>query len=125
MRFLACVQVEMAKGDKWASPGEPVMPNFPTGYANSFLGTATFRPAMRAAVAEFDGLDPDEMAERLHRQFPGLPRKMLDAYVLETAKVAYAMPLGAECNVYTTWDSAKVMNLNTGELHVLWEQQPL
>ena len=124
MRFLACVTTSVSDGEKWALAGEPVMPNFPTGYANSFLGADTFRPAMRAEVRDFPGLDIDKLARKLCEQFPGLPKRMLDAYVLETAKAAHELPLGAECNVYTTWDTAKIMDLATGKIHVMWDRLP-
>ena len=124
MRFLACVATPVSDGEKWATAGEPVVPNFPTGYANSFLGVDTFRPAMRARVADFPGLDIDAMARKLREQFPGLPKSMLDAYVLETAKTAYELPMAAECNIYTTWEQARIMELATGKIHVMWEQLP-
>ena len=125
MRFLACVAMPQMYGDNWARPGEPVVPNFPTAYANSFLGARSFKPTMRAVVAEFQDLDIDELADRMHAQFPGLPRHMIDTYVLETAKVAHEIPVGTECSVYTSWESTKIVEAATGQLHELWSELPL
>lgn len=125
MKFLVCLPGTLTTGDKWASAGEPVVPNFPTGYANSFLGSESFKPTMKAIVVEVPDLDIDVMSAVLQKQFPGLPKRMLDTYVLETAKAAHELPLGAECNVYTSWESTKIMDIGTGKLHVLWEKPPV
>ena len=125
MRFLACMAMPQMYGDNWARPGEPVVPNFPTAYANSFLGTETFKPTMKAVVAEFADMDIDRLAERMYAQYPGLPRHMIDTYVLETAKAAHEIPVGTECGVYTSWDSTKLVEAGTGRLHELWPVLPL
>lgn len=124
MRFFACVQAPVTVGENWASAGEPVMPNFPTGYSNSFLGTISFKPTMKAEVKEFPELNLDEMVDRLHKQYPGLPRSMLETYVLETAKAAYEIEPGSECSVYNTWEATSILDLATGELHTLWTTLP-
>lgn len=125
MHFLVCVETDLTRGDRWAVNGEPVVPNLPTGYMNSFLGTSTFKPAIRAVVVNLDNIDIDEIAGSLKTQFPGLPPELFDTYVLETAKAAHAMRAGTVCQVYTSAESAQILDIQTNKAITLWTRQPL
>ena len=125
MRFLCAVGTLQAARADWADEGEPVVPQFPPCALNVFLGTRSFKPSLYARVSECPGLDLDKLAAALKAQYPGLPPEMLNAYVLETAKAAYELDLGALCQIFTTPDAARLHVQDTGRLYTLWEKQPI
>lgn len=124
-KFIACVVEEKTKDDRWAKEGEPLIPNFPTAYKNSFLGTESFKPAVKGVVKVFKDLNLDTMLTTLCEQFPSVPKIMLETYVLETAIAANEIPEGHECRPYTEEDSAQILDLNSGLIYTLWTEQPL
>ena len=102
-----------------------MVPNFPTGVENTFLGTLSWLPVPYAHVDDVDGVTLDDIADRMKTQYPGLPGELHEAYVLATAKAAAALPIRALLQVYVDADSAKLAQVNHHELYTLWDQQPI
>lgn len=125
MRFLFCVSQTATEGEQWANEGDPVIPNFPTGFKNSFLSLNNFLPTYKAIVLDKNDFSLNTYFEKVCDQFPGLPKEMLETYLLETASVAHQIDVNELCRCYTDQDSAKILNINTGEVYTLWEKQPI
>jgi hypothetical protein len=110
---------------EWASPGEPVVPTFPTGAPNTFLGLHSFREVPYAQVVA-GTFDPDEWADSLKAQFPGLPGELHEAYLMETIKVAILLEPGTVVQIYTDADSARIKAVDDdAHIYTLWNQQPI
>ena len=126
-KFLMSLHREGAEAmGSWAKAGDPVVPNFPVGAENTFLGAFDFKPVPYARVAELPKhISLDSIADSLKRQFPGLPPEFLDTYVLETAKLAFKLPIGSMCQIYVDTETAKVRVLDSDECYVMWEKQPI
>ena len=110
---------------KWAQEDEPVVPWYPATLRNVFLGTGTFRPALYALVADVPDLDIDALADKLIKEYPGLPRTLHQNYVLAIAKAATANPLGTLYRILITIDVATLVEVNTENTYRLWDNQPL
>ena len=107
-----------------ADGGEPVVPWFPAPAQNAFLGLDSWRLASHAKVLDQD-VDPDVLAERLRVQYPGLPRQLLDNYVLAICKSAAQLPVGAVCRCLVTPESATLQVMGTDQAITLWSEQPI
>lgn len=130
MRYFVAAYREGAKPEDWAQPGEPVVPNFPTGARNTFLGTISFKPVPYAKVMDDPALTLDAVTDigtRLKQRFKCLPHTLLDAYVLEMAKLAQQLPLGQLCTIMLDDDGegVSVMLLSTNDIYRLWDSQPI
>ena len=108
----------------WAPPGEPVVPNFPTSQPNTFVSTTSFKTVPYAEVVEGE-YDPDAHVLKLCAQFPGLPKELHEAYVLETVKCALNMKPGTVVQVYTGDNFARIAVVNGSDIHTLWTEQPI
>ena len=127
MRFLLAFHRPGAQPANWWAPdGEPVVPNFPTGQRNTFLSAVSFKAIPYARVSEVQ-LDPDELARNLSARYKCLPVAMLEAYVLEIAKLAHGLSLGAVCQCYIDDDGERVciMLPELEAVHTLWDKQPI
>ena len=140
MRFIVSEHRDGAQGtETWAPPGEPVVPNFPTGDRNTFLGVKSFKPVPYGRVTDIDGLDPDTLVETLADRYKGLPKPLLSSYVVEMAVFAYNMPIGLVCQPYLDDDgerlTIRVVSVPDGDKHsggvaeddvyAVWEKQPV
>lgn len=110
--------------ERWAAINTPVVPNFPTGEQNTFLGTVDYLPVPYARVAALD-ISLDDIAGRLKKQYPGLPGALLDTYVFEVAKTVLHIPIGTLCQIYITDDEAKIKLVDTDIFYTLWRKQPI
>ena len=124
MKFLVSVPKEMDKDGKWATGREPVVPCFPSQHAGAFLAVPSFRLAEKAEVTEIDA-DPDEMAEALAKEYPGLPRSLHENYVLYTLKAVYDFEEGTVFRIRVSQRQAMLVNDRTGDTTILWNEQPL
>lgn len=127
MRYLVATYREGAKPEDWAQPGEPVVPNFPTGAPNTFLGTVSFKPVPYARIVNDPALTLDAIAIRLYGRYKSLPPQLLDTYVLETAKVALLVPVGTLCTLMIdeTGEVVTLVDLETQDRYELWNRQPV
>jgi hypothetical protein len=126
MKYFVADHREGAHGaEEWAKAGSPVVPTFPTGAQNTFLGALDFKPVPYARVALVTDLNLDEIAGLLKKQFPGLPSELIDTYVLETAKLALKLPHDTLCQIYIDDDTAKVKVVDTELFYTLWSKQPV
>lgn len=109
---------------RWAESGELVIPCFPSQHTGAFLAVPSFRLAARARVSEED-VDPDTLADALAKEYPGLPRKLIENYILETYKAVAEDADGTEYGVVVGQDQALLVNKTTGRTKQLWEKQPV
>jgi len=126
MKFLVSLPSELtveATKLEWADRDEPVVPWFPVGIGNVFVSCTTFRKATHATVRDIQQ-DPDDLAERLIHEYPGLPRELHEAYVYRIAKTAAGLPPGGRYRVMTTQDTATLQNVETADVISLWTKQP-
>lgn len=103
--------------------GEPVIPNFPSGPQNTFIGTRSFKLCTLATV----GLCSDrlnDMLERISRQFPGLPKSFHKSYIVETAVAAHGMLAGTKVRIVSSYDKVELVT-DAGDVINLWSTQPL
>jgi len=107
-----------------ASEHEPVVPWFPAPPQNAFLGTDSWKLVSHALALDRP-VDPDVIASRLAKQYPGLPRVLLDNYVLATARAASKLPLDTIVSCIVTADAATLQISESGQSIVLWDQQPI
>lgn len=114
----------MEQPGDWAEDGEPVMPNFPTGPQNTFLGLKSYRPAYYARVVELD-LSLDNLLQQLVKYYPGLPESMLSEYLMQTALVAATIPLDTVVHLYADCNKAEIAVRGTEQLYTLWTEQPI
>lgn len=108
----------------WAPDGEPVVPWYPATLNNAFLAIGSFRPSMLAEVRTID-VDPDVLVDRLVAEYPGLPRKLHENYVLAIALAATKYADGTRFKVLVDQDSATLQQLGTDKLINLWTEQPM
>lgn len=126
MKFLVAVNgASEEMRERWAAAGEPVVPNFPVGAPNTFLGVNSYKPAVEAKVAEVPGLDIDILAKQLKGQYPGLPGVMLETYILETAIAAQRLHDGRRLLIFVDDDTAKLKVVELEEYYTLWTRQPI
>ena len=126
MKYLVAEHRDGATGEEqWAVAGTPVVPNFPTGPQNTFLGLLDFKDVPYARVVELTKVSIDELAGILKKQYPGLPAGLCDAYVTRTASVAAQLAIATICQIYTTEDSARIKLVGKDEFYTLWTQQPI
>jgi len=126
MKFLVSVPPEkITEKDVWAEGDEPVIPWFPATSENVFLSIKSFKKSPYAKVADCPKLDVDDLATALKKQYPGLPAKLHENYVVAIAMAAHAYPVGTKFQIFITQDTAKLKVVGKEELHILWEKQPL
>lgn len=108
----------------WAPAGEPVVPWYPATRNNAFLAIGSWKPALIATVRSAD-LDPDQLAARLAAEYPGLPRKLHENYVLAVALAARDYADGTSFKILVDDNNATLQQVGTDNLRVLWTTQPL
>lgn len=123
MKYLISVPSEKPLAGQ-LSVCEPVVPWYPAPAADMFVGTITFGKCYQATVREVLDLNLTDMAIRLHKQYPGLPTKLHENYVLHTAHLADALPVGTRVQVVITQTSAKIRVVETKRFYTLWDKQP-
>ncbi len=124
MKYLVSIPDERSSDRRWTTEREPVVPCFPSQHAGAFLAVPSFLLADRAVVAEVDA-DPDAMADALAREYPGLPRRLHENYVLKTFEAVFGMPEGTVLRVAVSQKQARLVDAKTGAVTPLWEEQPL
>jgi hypothetical protein len=110
--------------DGWAEPGEPVVPNIPTGTRNVFIGLQSFKVAPYAEVT-VGTFNPDLWLVRMQSQFPGLPCEFHEAYLMETIKIALKLRQGTLVQLYTDADTARIKVVDSDDIYTLWSEQPI
>ena len=108
-----------------APAGEPAVPWFPTAPLNMFVGLKTFGLTEYAVVQNRTDVDMDLYVRRLCAQYPGLPEKLHERYVLEVAKAAASFQEGTRFQIFTDPKSAKLKVLDHDVTVTLWTRQPL
>jgi hypothetical protein len=126
MKFLVCQRMEVEPEGEWAMDGEPVIPNFPTGAVDTFLGVQQHRPAYYARVAELPDFDLELEVKRLKSYYTGLPESMLLAYLLETAVCAAQFQVGTILQIRISEERAEIYLRGEPETnYTLWDRQPI
>lgn len=123
MKYLVAIPKEKVTDARWTTEREPVVPCFPSQHAGAFLAVPSFKLAERAEVAETDA-DPDEMAERLSAEYPGLPRTLHENYIMRTFEAVQGIPPGTACRVSVNQKQALLIPDGRPTL-LLWNEQPV
>lgn len=128
MRFLVSVPDEV-KSEEGAEPleeGVPVIPSFPLGDCNVFIGSGNGGTCASATVVELPELDPDDFVKEISDTYPGIPYQMIEDMVVSVANVCMAIPDGPVFGVYVTEDSATMYLRGREEekLIKLWADRP-
>lgn len=123
MRYLVAIPKEKVTDDRWTTVREPVVPCFPSQHAGAFLAVPSFKLADRAEVAETDA-DPDEMCAQLVKEYPGLPAKLHENYILKTFEAVQALPQGTVCRISVNQKQALLVPEGRPTV-LLWNEQPL
>jgi hypothetical protein len=121
MNFMG-LKAQITKDSTGAVPDEWVMPSF--FMDNTFTGSKSFKPSYLAKVS--GAFDPDECLEAFAKQYPGIPRQMLEDMLAATtlkltSNKAAAFKEGALVRPVVTTGSASLVSSDTGEILVLWE----
>ncbi len=124
MKYLVSVPKERSQDRRWTTEREPVVPCFPSQHIAAFLTVPSFLLADRAVVAEVDA-DPDALADALAKEYPGLPRRLHENYVLKTFEAVFGMPEGTVLRAAVSQAQARLVDDRTGAVTMLWEKQPL
>lgn len=124
MKFPVSIPASRSTDGKWTMRREPVVPCFPTQHTRAFLAVPSFLLAEKAEVADIDA-DPDELADRLSAEYPGLPRTLHENYVLTMYKTVFDMPEGTVLRVSVSQDQAFLIDDRTSTTTTLWNAQPL
>ena len=124
MKFLVSIPKEQVNDDKWTTRREPVVPCFPSQHGSAFLTIPGFLLADRAEVVETQA-DADELANSLVKEYPGLPTILKENYVLAVWKAVRDVPVGTVFTVIVNQKQAVLVNAETRESTVLWDEQPL
>lgn len=127
MRYLFSVAPDHTSEDfkdTWAPPGEPVVPWYPATLENVFLSTVSFKRVPTARVISDSTVDIDKIADRLKKNYPGLPGSIHEAYVLAIAKAAYEYPVGTQFQIFITKQEAKLKVVGKEDYKLLWDKQP-
>lgn len=124
MKFLVSIPAEKVNDERWTTERMPVVPCFPSQHSGAFLTVPGFKLADRAEVAETDS-DADEMAQALAKEYPGLPRRLHENYILAVYKAVFDVPAGTAYRVLVNQKQAMLVDARTGATTILWEEQPL
>jgi len=124
MKFLVSIPAEKVNDERWTTERMPVVPCFPSQHSGAFLTVPGFKLADRAEVAE-TGSDADEMAQALAKEYPGLPRRLHENYILAVYKAVFDVPAGTAYRVLVNQKQAMLVDARTGATTILWEEQPL
>ena len=122
--MLFLVSAVSQKSDRsTAQAGEPVVPNFPVPPSNTFLSLASWNYCALASVAEI-AADPDTLLKGMVKQFPGLPAKLHENYIVAVATAVANDTPGTRYSVITG-EQTQLINNETGAVNTLWTRQPL
>ena len=128
MEYLLSVRpdyVPAGTEDKFAMSGEPVIPGFPAPCDNMFISTTTFRKSIHAIVEDV-AIDLDEVCVRLCKEYPGLPKRLIENYIFHTARAASSFAIGTRFRIYIQADNTKLHEVGGEErLFTLWDEQPM
>ena len=126
MKCFVAYYSDEAEGEGLAERGELVIPGIclGEGTCHQWVGMESHRPSPGATVAEPDkyarGVDP--LFESLCLFYPGLPRDLLEKYVLDSLVLAARLPLGSLHSVEITPSKATTLDMKTQESHVVWDE---
>ncbi len=124
MKYLVSVPAERVSDERWTTRRMPVVPCFPSQHSGAFLTVPEFKLANKAEVAETDA-DADEMAQALAAEYPGLPRRLHENYILAVYKAVFDVPVGTTYKTTINQKQAMLIDAKTGESVMLWQEQPL
>lgn len=103
--------------------GVAVMPSFPLGQCNRFIGCGEDEYSDFAESRSIpDDFDYDEFVAKVVRTYPGLPVKYIEDLVVATAASVTPLKEGKVWRVFVTPESARLHSVEEDEEIVeLWE----
>ena len=120
MRYLVAAPLPGEYGQDMLNDGDPVVPAFPIGECNHFVGAkreGTVQQARAAELAE----DPDKLLAVFCAQYPGMPKKLLEDMLFNVVKVASTLDPLDRFRVFVQPQSAVLHSTIDEELTPLWE----
>jgi len=118
----------LPKGIEHAVELEAVIPSFPIEDSiNKFIGIGTFRYSYYAIVKQVkeDTLKfVNSLVIKLVNQYPGIPKKIHEEYVMATAREASKLSSDIVVQVFITSESATLKVRNEDKFYILWNTQP-
>lgn len=124
MKFLVSIPAEKVNDERWTTERMPVVPCFPSQHSGAFLTVPGFTLADKAEVSETDA-DADDLAGALATEYPGLPRRLHEGYILAVYKAVYDVPVGTVYRAIVNQKQAMLVDAKTGASTMLWEKQPM
>jgi hypothetical protein len=126
MRYLVAVFADEKPPENRCADSEPVIPAFPMGDSNHFIGVFCSGVSTYASARNMpDDVDPDEILKKLVETYPGIPKAYLEDTLTRTMVVAARLDTISVYRVFVTEDSAVLHNVdNENELIPLWKDRP-
>ena len=126
MRYLVAVFPDEIPPENKCEEGEPVIPAFPIGDSNHFIGIRSEGVSNFASARSLPPeTDPDELLKQLIKTYPGLPRQYLEDVLTHTMVVAASLDPRNIYRVFVSEDKAVLHNVNREtELVPVWEELP-
>lgn len=124
MKFLVTIPRDKVNDNIWTTRREPAVPCFPSQHGRAFLGIPEFRLADKAEVLDID-TDPDVLVDALAKEYPGLPRRLHENYVLGVFKAVFDTPIGTVFRIIVNQKQALLIKDETNHIISLWDEQPL
>ena len=126
MRYLVAVFPDEQAPENRCADSEPVIPTFPMGGANHFIGVFCAGVATYASARNMPAsVDPDEILEGLVKTYPGIPKEYLEDTLTRTMVTAATLNSTQIYRVFIDEDSAVLHNVNDEtELITLWHDRP-
>ena len=125
MKYLFSRKAEVSQIEQ-APEGESVIPEFPCRSAG-FIAIPSFK---FCALAEVKKLSENEkgffelLVDKLTKQYPGIPRDILEQYVIGTARAASQFKEGTILRIFVNSEITSVQDTVTENVFNLWNKHP-
>jgi len=131
LKYLFSKLAEMSQLEQ-APEGEPVIPCFPCYlpsfpcYLPSFIGVPSFKPCVLSTVKEIPSIGGyfDILADKIAKYYTGIPKDIIEQYVIATARAASQFPEGTILRVFMQDGAVSVQDVKTEDVIYLWKTQP-
>jgi hypothetical protein len=123
MHYLVATFPDEIPPEDRCADSEPVIPAFPMGDANHFIGVYSGGVSNYARTLDIPDADPDEALECLVKEYPGIPKLYLEDMLVATLTLASQKRLAGKIfRVFVTDTQAILHNVeNEGELIPIWK----
>jgi len=125
MRYLVAVFPGEVPPENKCADGEPVIPGFPLGDSNNFIGVHSSGVSTYASARELPDVDPDEILKELVENYTGLPFEYLEDTLTQTLVAAASLDTTKIYRIFITPASAVLHNVEDDtEFVTIWKDRP-